>query len=198
MTKKTLAVTMRYDSFYNKKEIRNCIDFNLINWIYKLGFIPHVIPNDLRYFKVLEEIKITGFILSGGNDLNVKKNRNKLETKILSLSKRKNIPVLGICHGMQLMNKFEGGKIKRVKNHVRKFHKLKNIEAGYPAKVNSYHDFSIAKIGKNFKVISKACDDEIEAIKHNNYNWLGWMWHPERDQKFNKKLIRIAKKMFNK
>ena len=41
-----------------------------------------------------------------------------------------------------------------------------------------------AKIGKNFKVIPKAYDDEIEAIKHNNYNWLGWMWHPERNSNF--------------
>ena len=106
MTKKNIAVTMRYDYFYNRKELRNGIDFNLINWIYKLGFTPHLVPNDLRYFNTIKKKKIHGFILSGGNDTNLKKTRTILENKILYFSKKKKIPVLGICHGMQIMNKF--------------------------------------------------------------------------------------------
>jgi len=196
MTKNNIGVTMRYDSFYNKKEIRNGVDFNLISWIFKLGCIPHLIPNDLRYFKVLNKNKFTGFILSGGNDLNAKKTRTIIENKILNLSKNKDIPVLGICHGMQLMNKLEGGKIKKVKKHVGENHKLINIEKNYPFEVNSYHNFSISSLGKNFKVISRSYDEEIEAIKHNKYNWVGWMWHPERAKKFDRKLIQIAKKLF--
>ena len=46
---------MRYDYFYGRKELRNGIDFNLINWIYKLGFYPHLIPNDLRYFDIIKK-----------------------------------------------------------------------------------------------------------------------------------------------
>ena len=48
MFKKNIAVTMRYDTFYNKKELRNGIDFNMIKWIYNLGYNPHLIPNDLK------------------------------------------------------------------------------------------------------------------------------------------------------
>ena len=197
MTKKNIAVTMRYDYFYNGKEIRNAIDFNLINWIYNLGYVPYLVPNDLRYFELIKKIKFKGFILSGGNDLNIKKTRNKLENKILNLSKRKNIPVLGICHGMQIMNKFEGGNLKRVYNHVRKNHKLYNNEPSYPSRVNSFHEYGIKKLGKNFKITAYSDDNQIEAIKHIKYNWLGWMWHPERDKKFDKKLIIIAKKLFS-
>ena len=155
MIKKYIAVTMRYDYFYNRKELRNGIDFNLINWIYKLGFYPHLIPNDLRYFDIIKKKKkFNGFILSGGNNTNIKKTRTILENKILNLSKRKKIPVLGICHGMQIMNKLEGGNLKRVKNHVKKYHKLRNNSMGYPNKVNSFHDYSISKLGKNFDIIS--------------------------------------------
>jgi len=196
MIKNNIGVTMRYDSFYNKKEMRNGIDFNLINWIYNLGCTPHLIPNDLRYFEVLKKIKFTGFILSGGNDLNMNKTRTIIENKILNHSNKKDIPVLGICHGMQLMNKFEGGKIKKVEKHVGKNHKLINIEENYPIEVNSFHDFSISRLGKNFKIISKSFDGKTEAIKHNKYNWVGWMWHPERAKKFDKKLTLIAKKLF--
>ena len=82
MLKKIIAVTMRYDTFYNKKELRNGIDFNMIKWIYKLGYDPHLIPNDLRYLKVIKKNKFSGFILSGGNDTHIKKTRNLLENKI--------------------------------------------------------------------------------------------------------------------
>lgn len=197
MNKKIIAVTMRYDYFYNRKEIRNGIDFNLVNWIYKCGFIPHLIPNDLRYFDIIKKKKFHGFILSGGNDTNLKKTRTILENKILNFSKKNKIPVLGICHGMQMMNKFEGGNLKSVKNHVNKYHKLKNYIHGYPNKVNSFHDYSISKLGKNFKIVSKSYDGEIKAISHKYNKWLGWMWHPEREKKFNKVLIKIAKSFFS-
>ena len=52
-------------------------------------------------------------------------------------------------------------------------------------------------MGRNFEIIAYSEDNQIEAIRHKKYNWLGWMWHPERDKKFNKKLIQIAKKMFS-
>ena len=196
MTKKNIAVTMRYDYFYNRKELRNGIDFNLINWIYKLGFTPHLVPNDLRYFNKIKKKKIHGFILSGGNDTNLKKTRTILENKILYFSKKKKIPVLGICHGMQIMNKFEGGNLKKVKNHVNIRHKLKNSVDGYPNEVNSFHNYSISKLGKNFEILSKSYDGEIKAISHKHYKWLGWMWHPEREKKFNKVLIKKAKSFF--
>ena len=38
-------------------------------------------------------------------------------------------------------------------------------------------------------IISKSEDGEIEAIKHKNYRWLGWMWHPEREKKFDRNSI---------
>ncbi len=197
MIKKSIAVTMRYDYFYNREEVRNGIDFNLINWIYNLGYNPHLIPNDVRYFNIIKKYKFKGFILSGGNDLNLKRTRTILENKILNYSKKKNLPVLGICHGMQIMNKYEGGTLKKIKNHIRKRHKLKNKNLNYPNNVNSFHNHGIKKLGRNFEIIAFSTDNQIEAIKHKKYNWLGWMWHPEREKKFDKKLIIIAKKLFS-
>ena len=52
------------------------------------------------------------------------------------------------------------------------------------------------KLGRNFRIIAIAQDGVIEAIIHKKHKWLGWMWHPEREKKFNKKLIKIAKNFF--
>jgi len=195
---KFIAVSMREDKFHNGKEIRSCIDNKLLNWIFKLGYYPYLIPNDIKFKNLIKKIEFKGIILSGGNSVKRNKTRTILEYEILNYSKKKNIPVLGICHGMQVMNQFDGGKIKKVQKHVRTKHKLKNLDSNYPIEVNSYHDYSISKLGKNFRIISKSLDDEIEAIFNKKLKWLGWMWHPERDRIFNKKLIRIAKQMFNR
>ena len=95
------------------------------------------------------------------------------------------------------MNKLEGGNLKRVRNHVKKYHKLRNNSKGYPYEVNSFHNFSIFKLGKNFEIISESLDGEIEAIRHKYYKWLGLMWHPEREKKFDIKIIKIVKKLFS-
>ena len=195
---KFISVSMREVKFPNGKEIRSCIDNKLLNWIFKLGYYPYLIPNDIKFKNLIKKIEFKGIILSGGNSVKRNKTRTILEYEILNYSKKKNIPVLGICHGMQVMNQFDGGKIKKVQKHVRTKHKLKNLDSNYPIEVNSYHDYSISKLGKNFRIISKSLDDEIEAIFNKKLKWLGWMWHPERDRIFNKKLIRIAKQMFNR
>ena len=199
MKNKFILISMRQDYFYNKKELRFCIDVKLIDWVLKLGFNPLLVSDikTLNYFLKQKNFKLKGILLSGGNNINKNSLRYKIEKKLIEISKSKKIPLLGICHGMQFMNVFEGGSLKKVKNHVRINHKI-NSNYYYPLKVNSFHDYGINKLGKNFEVIAYSEDNQIEAIKHKKFNWLGWMWHPERGNKYNKVLIKIAKSFFNK
>ena len=51
-------------------------------------------------------------------------------------------------------------------------------------------------MSKQFKVIAHSLDGEIEAIKHKSLPWEGWMWHPEREEKFLKEDINRIKNLF--
>lgn len=199
MKHKFMLISMRQDFFYNKKELRFCIDTKLIDWVLKLGFKPLLVSDlkILNFFLNQKNFKVEGILLSGGNNINKNSLRYKIEKKLIEISKRRKIPLLGICHGMQFMNVYEGGSLKKVKNHVRINHKIKS-NFYYPSKVNSFHEYGIKKLGRNFEIIAYSEDNEIEAIKHKKYNWLGWMWHPEREKKFNLILIKIAKSFFIK
>jgi putative glutamine amidotransferase len=172
---------MREDYFYKKEELRICIDTKLIDWVLHLGFKPLLVSDltTLNYLLDQSLLRVSGIILSGGNNINKNSLRYKIEKKLVDFSKKKNIPLLGICHGLQFINFLEGGSLKKINNHVRTNHKVK-IKNTYDLKVNSFHEYGIKKLGKNFEIIAYSDDNQIEAIKHKKYNWLGWMWHPER------------------
>ena len=197
MKNQFILISMRQDLFYNKKELRFCIDTKLIDWVIHLGFKPLLVSDlkTLNFFLNQNQLKINGIILSGGNGIDKDSLRFNIEKKLTNFSIKKKLPLLGICHGLQFINFIEGGSLKRINNHVRTFHRLKS-KYDYPTKVNSFHDYAVNKLGRNFEAIAYSNDNQIEAIKHKKYNWLGWMWHPERDKKFNKKLTKIIKKMF--
>jgi len=193
-----ILVSMRQDYFYNKRELRFSLDTKLIDWILYLGFKPLLVSDlkTLNYFVNKSSLSIKGIILSGGPNVNKNSLRYKIQKQLTNISKNKKIPLLGICHGLQFINCLEGGSLKKINNHVQIDHKIKSND-DYPLKVNSYHQYGIKKLGRNFEIIAYSQDNQIEAIKNKKYNWLGWMWHPERDKKFDKKLVNIAKNLFN-
>ena len=193
-----ILVSMRQDYFYNKRELRFSLDTKLIDWILYLGFKPLLISDlkTLNYFVNKSSLSIKGIILSGGPNVNKNSLRYKIQKQLTNISKNKKIPLLGICHGLQFINCLEGGSLKKINNHVQIHHKIKSND-DYPLKVNSYHQYGIKKLGRNFEIIAYSQDNQIEAIKNKKHKWLGWMWHPERDKKIYKRVVKIAKNLFN-
>ena len=148
----------------------------------------------MKYFN--EKVKISGVVLSGGNDIGEFKQRDKLEKQILTFCKKKKIPVLGICRGMQMMATYEKIKLVKIKNHVRTRNNLYNKEKKYVQNVNSYHNWTIKKCPKNYEVLHYAEDNSIESIVHKTLKWEGWMWHPEREATYNKSDLKRLKNLF--
>ena len=143
MTKKLnfVLVSQRVENIIHRKEIRDCIDQKLIQWLIQNEFIPIPNPNFkvsenliMKYLnELLRKINPIGIVLSGGNNIGECKYRDLIEDTLLRISVKKKIPVLGICRGFQFMNSFLSGEISEIKNHVNKPHTLKLTSKHYHA-----------------------------------------------------------------
>lgn len=120
---------------------------------------------------------------------------DRLQLFLLRSFLRKNLPVLGICKGMQLINVcLGGGIIQDLPTAGRHAYIGKDqIHPTYTEKgsllhtlygenfpVNSAHHQGIAEPGEGLIVIQHAPDGVAEAIVHTSLPILGIQWHPER------------------
>ena len=177
-------------------EVRQEYDVKWIEFLNSLNCNPVILP----YFgKSICRRKwlhgCHGVVLTGGNDLGVDsgskidKMRDEWEAEAIDCCLQYGIPILGVCRGMQGINQFYGGTVLRLGGHVRTNHKLipntaskvfesiSNIE-----QVNSFHDYSVAKLGDGLIVSAHSEDGAIEAIEHPERPIFGHMWHPERSK----------------
>ncbi len=163
------------------------VDNNLIVFLNKC--FPNFEIEILYNYK--KKIELDIIIATGGNDIlkneknNANKYRNKLDNFYFKYALKKNIPFLGICHGAQFIADYYKSEIVKKKNHTRKNHLINTIFKKRIL-VNSYHNFSIVKLGKNINKIAWTKDGSIEAFKHQKKRILGIMWHPERYKKIKK------------
>lgn len=186
---KNILVNPKVSNNIIRKEVNDVVDQALIRWLIRNSYNPIIISNKIiikskkKIFDFFKKIKIQGIVLSGGNDGSTKNPRYASQMLLIDYALKKKIPILGICQGMQMIGVKYGSKLKKVKNHVRKKHKLINLtKSKFPAIVNSYHNYSLKDCPENFIITTKSPDGNIESIKHKYFNWEGWMWHPERDR----------------
>ena len=59
------------------------------------------------------------------------KRRDEFENSLVTYCIKEGIPILGICRGMQFLNNFFGGKIRKVNGHVASSHKINNFSEFY-------------------------------------------------------------------
>ena len=195
MNKILISQAIHFDK--KRKTYYDQLDIRLIKTFYKLGFQPITISNFfLNPSKFLNNLNIKGIVLSGGSDLGKSTLRDNNDLELISYGIKKKIPIFGICRGMQVINKYFNGRLKKIKNHVRKKHLIENFSKKKKFFVNSYHNYAIdpQKLNKNLKPIFICKKDKsIEAFLHNKDFILGIMWHPEREKvlkKFDKKTIK--------
>lgn len=198
------AVTTRIINASDYYEVRDAISHDLINNLSNQDITPLLIPNcNIAPKKLFKKIPFNFLLLSGGDDINldpskVKNNimkgssiRDYNEILYIDFCVKNKIPIIGICRGMQLINKCFGGNLIKTnkKEHVDRPHKIlvlnNNIKI-FPQEefeVNSYHQNIITKktISQEFAPFMLAGDDSVEGIFHKKHAIIGIMFHPERE-----------------
>jgi gamma-glutamyl-gamma-aminobutyrate hydrolase PuuD len=199
-----VVVSQREDLVEERNEVRDVLDRRLVDWLLQVGVHAVPVPNTLQgqgmLLAWLASIAPQAVLLSGGNDIGSSLERDATETALLNYAAENDLPLLGICRGMQMMACYAGGTLQPVKGHAATRHLLR-VTACYqdlPTEVNSYHNWALDSCPFGYEILALAPDDTVEAIRHGNKSWEGWMWHPERESPFKLSDIDRARKLFFK
>lgn len=180
-----VAVSQRVDFLASRGEYRDSLDQRLIAFVAAGGGLALPVPNILaasgQLAAWIDAVRPDAVVLSGGNDIGHCADRDHTERLLLDHAASHRLPVLGICRGMQMMGCWAGAGLRPATGHVRTVHRLLGQLTG-PA--NSFHNHVLAGCPAGFEVIARSEDASIEAIRHNEWPWEGWMWHPEREAVF--------------
>ena len=179
------------------------------------GGVPVVIPPVADKAVLVNTLShIDALILSGGGDINplfvgeepsprlrgINQERDLPELMLTRLAYNRQIPILGICRGIQVLAAALGGKVAQditinanVKHSqdadrselthsvkVQQGSTLFNIYGQEKLLVNSFHHQAVKDPGDKFRVVAKSTDGIVEAMESNEYkSILGVQWHPE-------------------
>jgi putative glutamine amidotransferase len=171
-------------------------------------------PQDNAVEETLDAID--GLILSGGADLDpalygaerhaettvVQPERDEAELALLRAALDRELPVLAICRGMQLLNVLGGGGLHQhmpelvgheghrevpgvFSEHEVRLDPDSKVGAliGTTAPVKSSHHQGLSAVGEGLDVSGWAEDGSVEAIEDRSHSFaLGVLWHPEEGE----------------
>lgn len=179
------------------------------------GGVPVIIPPVADTDTIVNTLeRIDGLILSGGGDFNplwtgeepstklggINKERDLPELLITRLAYNRQIPMLGICRGIQTLAIALGGEVAQDISDAATVKHSQNADRSEATHsvtiepdsilaqiyhvgriaVNSFHHQAVKAAGEKFRVVAKATDGIIEAIESSEFkSILGVQWHPE-------------------
>ena len=127
--------------------------------------------------------------------------RDHFELALYRAAKARNVPVLGICRGIQLINVAQGGTLHQhvpdlanaiqheqtniggAPSHGVRLEQGSHLARAYGSNVirtNSYHHQAVERLGEDLRVTARSSDGVVEAIEGTSQHYvLGVQWHPE-------------------
>ncbi len=150
-------------------------------------------------------------------------NRDDLEFELIKQAVNKNIPILGICRGAQLLNIHFGGTLHQDISSY--FTEVPKVHSVWPKKrvgieensllydiltyqkvwVNALHSQAVNRLGEGLAIVAREENGIVQAIEHTNYDFiLGVQWHPEympqipAQRRIFKRLVTEAKSKMSK
>jgi putative glutamine amidotransferase len=196
---KAVAITQRVSVVPAHGERFDCLDQEWTKFLAACELFPVLLPNVIEAALALcQGTGIAGLVLTGGNDLAAlggnAPERDAVENALLDFAERRELPVLGICRGMQMIQRRFGIPLCRVEGHVAQ-RQIIQIE-GEPRVVNSYHHFAAFDSHPTLDVWAVADDGVVKAIRHSAQPITGIMWHPERFAPFSPADVALFRRVF--
>lgn len=168
-------------------------------------------PGEAHPEEILESID--ALFLAGGGDIDPalyggdRRNRygidpehDAFERDLIRGALRRDMPILGICRGIQILNVVHGGTLRNlhldsdlisthgIRLHSLKAHTVSIVDgslldsASEPRirTVNSFHGRAVDRIGAYLVAVAHSPDGVVEAIERPDRSFvLGLQWHPE-------------------
>lgn len=210
--------------------VTDCSKFEIYNqWI---------LDSSVETIRISEEndqilAQCDGIFLTGGEDVHprfyghpeyyefcnqndISEKRDSLELYVLEYTQKNNIPVLGVCRGLQITNVFFGGTLipdipiwgkfnhSKLNDGSDRYHSVKVDPSSTlfetvketAGQINSNHHQSVDKVGKGLVVSAISEDGVIEALERSKPEIGPYLslvqWHPERmlhqESAFSKKI----------
>jgi putative glutamine amidotransferase len=175
------------------------------------GGVPVELARDADVSEILDRIE--GLVLSGGADLDprhygaepdanlgaLEPERDDWELALLEGARERNLPVLAICRGFQLVNVAFGGSLRQhvevdegaghpqwdldgraVAHEVRVVGDTLAATLFNPVHgVNSLHHQVVDRVGEGLVISAVAPDGVVEGLETTDGNVLAVQWHPE-------------------
>ena len=180
------------------------------------GGVPLLIPPMDDTDTIINTLdRIDGLILSGGGDYNplfcgeepsprlhsINGERDLPELLITRLAYNRQIPMMGICRGIQTLAMALGGTVRQdigdtegLIKHSQDAHRsvpthsvsvcddsvLHHIYGSRTLYVNSFHHQAVGEPGDKFRVVARSSDGVVEAMESTEMkSIIGVQWHPE-------------------
>lgn len=205
-------------TFLSESEKYSTVSRNYTDSIYAAGGIPVSIPiiaGETNYNEYID--MVDGVLFTGGNDIapyfygenpvkelhSLSSIRDEYEFSLFKGAYEKNMPIFGICRGIQLINvALEGslyqdiysqcpGTLGHSPEHTASdefYHSVKidpktrlyDIFGEERIFTNSFHHQSVKALGKNLIATAYSEDGIVEAVESTEDRFLlGVQWHPE-------------------
>lgn len=173
------------------------------------GGIPVILaPQPARRLRSLIE-RLDGICLSGGPDLEpacygadrhpelgpTEPDVDLFELGLVHAARRRGLPILAICRGMQVLNVARGGTlVQHLPGHrqtglgsapshgvtIAAGSRLASITGGERIQVNSFHHQGIERLGRGLRAVAWSDDGLIEALEAPLDRFtVGVQWHAE-------------------
>lgn len=175
------------------------------------GGLPVELTRDADPKETVEHLE--GLVLTGGADIDpayydqdpdpdlgpLEPDRDAWEMALLAAAREREIPVLAICRGFQILNVVFGGTLRQHvelddgaghpqwdvdgHEHTHRVHVVDGTTAGalYEGEigVNSLHHQVVDEVGEGLIVSAKATDGVVEGLETPDGRIVAVQWHPE-------------------